>query len=87
MKAKYPFEKMIQFNNFNKYFNKIDVENKTNKKGIHTLRHSLATNMLNEDIPISIIASTIGDSIETTSNNYLKVDLKNLSKCHIEVDE
>ena len=81
VKMKYPFDKMTQFNNFNKYFDKIDAN--ANKKGIHTLRHSLATNMLNEDIPISIIASTIGDSIETTSNNYLKIDLKNLSKCHI----
>lgn len=85
VKAKYPFDKMSQFNNFNKYFDKIDVN--TNKKGIHTLRHSLATNMLNEDIPISIIASTLGDSVETTSNTYLKVDIKNLSKCNMEVDE
>lgn len=87
VKAKYPFDKMAQFKNFNKYFDKTDVENKTNKKGIHTLRHSLATNMLNEDIPVSIIASVLGDSVETTSNTYLKVDIKNLSKCHMEIDE
>lgn len=87
VKIKYPFDKMTQFNNFNKYFDKIDVENKTNKKGIHTLRHSLATNMLNEDIPVSIIASVLGDSIEITSNTYLKVNVKNLAKCYIEVDE
>ena len=85
VKFKYPFEKMTQFNNFNKYFDKINVD--ANKKGIHTLRHSLATNMLNEDIPISIIASTLGDSLDTTSNTYLKIDYKNLSKCNIEVDE
>ena len=78
---------MTNFQNFNKYFDKIDAENKTNKKGIHTLRHSLATNMLNEDIPVSIIASVLGDSIETTSNTYLKVDIKNLAKCYMEVDE
>ena len=87
VKSKYPFEKMTNFQNFNKYFDKIDAENKTNKKGIHTLRHSLATNMLNEDIPVSIIASVLGDSIETTSNTYLKVDIKNLAKCYMEVDE
>lgn len=85
VKTKYPFDKMTQFSNFNKYFDKIDVN--ANKKGIHTLRHSFATNMLNEDIPLSIIASTLGDSLETTSSTYLKVDYKNLSKCHIEVDE
>ena len=87
VKFKYPFEKMTCFNNFNKYFVKIAEPEETNKKGIHTLRHSLATNMLNDNIPISIIASVLGDSTETTSNNYLKVDVKNLSKCHMEVDE
>ena len=87
VKSRYPFEKMNQFNQFNKYFDKIDIENKTNKKGIHNLRHSLATNMLNHDIPLSIISSTLGDTLETTSNTYLKVDIKNLSKCNLEVDE
>ena len=87
VKFKYPFDKINQFNQFNKYFDKIDIENKTNKKGIHNLRHSLATNMLNHDIPLSIISSTLGDTLETTSNTYLKVDIKNLSKCNLEVDE
>ena len=85
VKMKYPFAKMTNFNNFNKYFDKIDVN--ANKKGIHTLRHSLATNMLNDDIPLITIASTLGDSMETTSSTYLKVDYKNLLKCHMEVDE
>ena len=43
--------------------------------------------MLNHDIPLSIISSTLGDTLETTSNTYLKVDIKNLSKCNLEVDE
>lgn len=86
VKFKYPFDKMNQFTQFNKYFDKIDIENKT-KKGIHNLRHSLATNMLNHDIPLSIISSTLGDTLETTSNIYLKVDIRNLSKCNLEVDE
>ena len=43
--------------------------------------------MLNHDLPLSIISSTLGDTLETTSNTYLKVDIKNLSKCNLEVDE
>ena len=62
---KYPYEKLNSFSYFNKYFEKIDFElTKENKKGIHNLRHSLATNMLNNEIPLPIIASTLGDSIE-----------------------
>ena len=88
VKMKYPFDKMIHFQKFNKYFKKANIEIKNNnKKGIHNLRHSLATNMLNYNIPLSIISSTLGDTLETTSNTYLKVDIKNLSKCNLEVDE
>ena len=84
---KYPFEKMEQFSSFNKYFDKCDFIVEDTKKGIHNLRHSFATNMLDNDIPISIISSIIGDTITTTTHTYLKVDVKALSKCTLEVDE
>ena len=87
VKMKYPFEKMEQFSSFNKYFDKCDFIVEDTKKGIHNLRHSFATNMLDNDIPISIISSTIGDTITTTASTYLKVDVKALSKCTLEVDE
>ena len=61
VKMKYPFEKMEQFNNFNKYFEKCNLEENI-KKGIHNLRHSFATNMLDNDIPIHIISSVLGHS-------------------------
>ena len=87
VKMKYPFEKMEQFNNFNKYFEKCNLEENI-KKGIHNLRHSFATNMLNNDIPIHIISSVLGHSdINTTSSTYIKIDTKNLKKVCLEVDE
>ena len=64
VKMKYPFDKMTQFTQFNKYFDKVNVKiEENNKKGIHNLRHSLATNMLEEGIPLNIIASTLGDTL------------------------
>ena len=89
VKMKYPFEKMEQFSCFHKYFEKADIEvNEENKKGIHNLRHSFATNMLDNDIPIHIISSVLGHSdINTTSSTYIKIDTKNLKKVCLEVDE
>ena len=88
VKHKYPFEKLNQFNSFNKYFDKVDVEfNSENKKGIHNLRHSLATNLLNNEIPVNIIASSLGDSIETTSKTYIKVNKNKLKECFLEVED
>ena len=84
---KYPYEKLNSFSYFNKYFEKINLEvTKENKKGIHNLRHSLATNMLNNEIPLPIIASTLGDSIEVIANTYLKVDKNKLKECFLEVE-
>ncbi len=88
VKMKYPFDKMTHFNQFNKYFEKADINvNEKNKKGIHNLRHSLATNMLDSGIPLSIISSTLGDTFETTSNTYIKTSEKLLIQCALEVDE
>ena len=88
VKMNYPFEKLKQFTNFNKYFDKCDFKIKDTKKGIHNLRHSFATNLLDNDIPIHIISSVLGHtSTDTTSNTYLKIDLKKLKKVCLEVDE
>ena len=88
VKHKYPYEQASHLSHFGKYFETIELEtSKENKKGIHNLRHSLATNMLNHEIPLPIIASTLGDSIEITSKTYLKVDEKRLKECVLEVEE
>ena len=88
VKMRYPFDKMTQFNQFNKYFEKADINvSEKNKKGIHNLRHSLATNMLDSGIPLNIISSTLGDTLEITSNTYIRTSEKLLSQCTLEVDE
>lgn len=88
VKSKYSFDKMEQFYRFNSYFDKIyTTTNNFNKKGIHNLRHSLAKNMLDNGIPISTIASTLGHKdLNTTSKTYLKIDIQNLKKCGLEVE-
>ena len=89
VKAKYPFEKMEQFSCFHKYFDKADIEvNEGNEKGIHNLRHSLAKNLLDHDIPIATISSVLGHSnSDITSNTYLKIDIEKLKSCSLEDDE
>ncbi len=86
VKMRHPFEKMEKFHNFNKYFETEEIEN--TKKGIHNLRHSLAKNMLDNDIPLHTISSILGhQSLETTSNTYLSIDAKHLKGCSLEVEE
>ena len=61
----------------------IDISNKR-KKGIHSFRFSLATQMLNKQIPLDIISSSLGHSTINSTNHYLSLDYKNLVKCCME---
>ena len=61
----------------------IDISNKR-KKGIHSFRFSLATQMLNKQIPLDIISSSLGHSTINSTNHYLSLDSKNLVKCCME---
>ena len=61
----------------------IDYSNKHH--GPHSLRHSLATNLLNENIPISSISSILGHSNTKTTEIYLTVDEKHLKELSLEV--
>lgn len=61
----------------------INISNKR-KKGIHSFRFSLATQMLNKQTPLDIISSSLGHSTLNSSNHYLSLDAKNLVKCCME---
>lgn len=53
--------------------------------GPHSLRHSLATNMMRENVPISAIANIMGHSSTKTTEIYLTVDETHLKELSLEV--
>jgi len=55
------------------------------KHGMHTLRSSLASNMLNDGESILIISNILGHNYVDTSRHYIKIDLAGLRKCVLEV--
>ena len=58
----------------------------TNKKhGPHSLRHSLATNMLNENIPLEDISSILGHESTSTTNIYITKNTTHLRELTLEV--
>ena len=53
--------------------------------GLHILRHSLATHMLENEIPITTIQGVLGHmSIETT-RRYTGIDVRQLKECAMEI--
>lgn len=69
----------------NRYFRCSTIDIKNKHYGAHALRHSLATSLINNDVPIYNISKVLGHSDTRTLNIYSKVDITNLRKCVIEV--
>jgi len=53
--------------------------------GPHSMRHSLASNLLKKGISIPIISSALGHERTQTTMEYLRIDTENLLKCTLEV--
>lgn len=62
---------------------KINFENK--KHGPHSLRHSLATNMINNNVPLEDISSILGHKNTSTTNIYITKDTTHLKELTLEV--
>ena len=54
--------------------------------GMHTLRHSLASGMLAEGVSLPTISSILGHADISSTESYLRVDIKNLRMCALEVN-
>lgn len=69
-----------------KYIRKADIQNWKNKKhGPHSLRHSLATNMLKKNVSMPIISTVLGHQTTETTKVYLKVDIDKLRQCTLPI--
>lgn len=55
--------------------------------GFHSLRYSIATQLLLSGASVPIISSILGHQSINTTNNYLILDRKNISLCPIDIDE
>jgi integrase len=61
------------------------IEYKGRHHGPHSLRHSLASNLMSENVPISAIANILGHASTKTTEIYLTVDETHLKEISLEV--
>ena len=82
-----PFQSVSTFYTMlTRYVAKAGVEpGGKSKAGIHSLRHTLATELLQNNVEINTIADILGHSDPETTKNYLKVNITALSQCTLEV--
>lgn len=70
---------------FKKYFIKSNVEFAKKRHGPHSMRHSLATNLLKNGTPLPVISETLGHSNTTSTMPYIHLDTQGLLKCSLDV--
>lgn len=68
----------------NVYFQNSGINIGERHYGAHSLRHSIATNLLNKSVDMFSIANVLGHSNIDCVGIYAKVDLINLRKCVLE---
>jgi len=71
-----------------KYMEKVHITGwKDKKHGAHSLRHSLATNLLKKNVSLPVISTVLGHQQTETTKIYLKVDTENLKTCTLKMPE
>lgn len=60
---------------------------KSRRHGPHSLRHSLATNLLKQSVSIPIISSVLGHKCIESTRVYVGVDIEMLRKCCLDIPE
>jgi site-specific recombinase XerD len=53
--------------------------------GPHSLRHSLASRLLENSVSINVISETLGHTSTETTMSYLRIDISSLLKCSLPV--
>jgi len=64
---------------------KTGIELKGRRHGVHCLRHSLATTMLQNGTSLPVISATLGHSNTQATMIYLSVNVCNLLRCSLDV--
>jgi len=68
-----------------KYFKKAGIPIKGKHHGPHSLRASLATRLLSEDVPYGVIQKVLGHRSALTAKAYLNIDIERLRACALDV--
>jgi integrase len=67
------------------YIGKAGLRTTNRKHGPHALRHSLASRLLEENVPLPVISEIMGHANVNTTAVYLSISIDKLRNCALEV--
>jgi len=69
----------------NKYIILAGIKTKGRRHGMHSYRHGLATRLLNEGVPITIVSEALGHKFANVTKDYIRIDIPRLRLVALEV--
>jgi integrase/recombinase XerD len=84
-----PYEKMMGLGSRIKtYVTRAGIRvDRAKLHGMHSLRHTLATKLLEKNVPLETISGVLGHQSVNSTKVYLAVDLKSLRNCALNTEE
>lgn len=84
-----PYDRMHDFTSVvYKYINLAGIAvSSGSAHGMHSLRHTMATRLLENSVPLSTISGILGHVDLNSASVYLSVDVANLKKCALDPEE
>lgn len=91
IRTKYPLVKLEKDFSFSTVIKNTLIKcniplDKYKTKGTHSFRYSLATELINEQVPVKIIASILGHNNINSTKTYLEINKQSLANCFIGED-
>lgn len=84
-----PFQPFVESNTFyhviNKYMALAGTKLNGRKHGLHSMRHSTASNLLQNHTPYPVITGILGHANTSTTKLYLRIDIQQLRTVALEV--
>jgi site-specific recombinase XerD len=69
------------------YMVKAHIPTLKKRRGMHSLRHTMASVLLEKDTPLPVISDIVGHLDTNSTAVYLKVDLDRLAECPLDFEE
>jgi integrase/recombinase XerD len=86
-KAPYtPYCKSASFyGRVNKYISLAGIKTEGKHHGLHSCRHGLATRLMNDGVPITVVSEVLGHKFANVTKDYIRIDISRLRLVALEV--
>lgn len=73
------------YERINKYISLAGIEIKGKHHGLHSFRHGLASRLMNEGVPITVVSEALGHKFANVTKDYIRIDISRLRLVALEV--